>query len=56
MMGALYRARRSQTAGRRPQVAKPCYIGPLGIWLTIRDGPPKAPFIGELAAEGGLRG
>ena len=37
MMGAKG-ARCSQTAGRRPQAAKPRHIGPLGIWLTIRGG------------------
>ena len=28
----------------------------LGIFPIVRDRPPKAPFIGELAAEGGLKG
>lgn len=41
---------------RRSQVAKPCLMSRLGIFPIVRGSPSKAPFIGELAAEGGLRG
>ena len=37
-------------------VAKPCYIDLTSIFPIIHSGSPKAPFIGELAAKGGLRG
>ena len=30
----------AQVADRRPQVAKPCHIGPLSIWPIVRGGPP----------------
>ena len=43
-------------AGRRPQVAKSCHIFRSSISPIVHSGPPKAPFIGELAAKGGLRG
>ncbi|WP_302512067.1 hypothetical protein, partial [uncultured Megasphaera sp.] len=43
-------------AGRRSPVANPCHIFRSSIFPIIRCGPPKAPFIGELAAKGGLRG
>ncbi len=48
--------RSSQAAGRSPQVAKSCLMSRLGIFPIVRGRLPKAPFIGELAAEGGLRG
>ena len=45
-----------ENAIRRPQFAKPCLMDLLCISPFIRGGPPKAPFIGELTAKGGLRG
>ena len=41
---------------RSSQVAKPFLIDQLSISPIVHNGTPKAPFIGELAAEGGLRG
>uniref|UniRef100_UPI0025DAD9CC hypothetical protein n=1 Tax=uncultured Megasphaera sp. TaxID=165188 RepID=UPI0025DAD9CC len=43
--------RRSLAAGRKPMPHMPVKYIPI-----IYSGPPKAPFIGELAAKGGLRG
>ena len=48
--------RRPQVAGRRSPVANPCHICRSSISPIVHSGPPKAPFIGELAAKGGLRG
>ena len=41
---------------RSSQVTKPFLIDQLSISPIVHNGTPKAPFIGELAAEGGLRG
>ena len=43
-------------AGRRSPVANPCHIFRSSISPIVHSGPSKAPFIGELAAKGGLRG
>ena len=43
-------------AGRWPPVANPCHICRSSISPIVHSGPPKAPFIGELTAKGGLRG
>ena len=34
------RQRRPLFADRRPQVVKPCHIDQLGVWPTVRGGPP----------------
>ena len=43
--------RRPQVAGRKTMPHIPSSISPI-----VHSGPSKAPFIGELAAKGGLRG
>ena len=43
-------------SGQHPQSYEPCLMDLLCISPFIRGGPPKAPFIGELTAKGGLRG
>ena len=50
------KSRGSWLVVRGSWLVKPCLMDLLCISPFIRGGPPKAPFIGELTAKGGLRG